>query len=168
MDEFLGARKQLAEVYGNKVRLRVCGLLIEDNRVLLVKHLGLGQHGELWSPPGGGVEFGEGLASALRREFLEETHLQVEVDAWQFVYEYIHPPLHTVECFFKVEAITPLSQMKLGIEPESGHDFPGLVDIRFWTLAEIQAKGTAYFHGLFSRITTFEDLAQLRHFTSVA
>lgn len=168
MDDFKSERQQLAELYGHKVRLRVCGLLIDGERVLLVKHLGLGKFGELWSPPGGGVEFGENLNAALQREFLEETHLKVEIGTLQFVYEYIHPPLHTVECFFKVKPISLLSEMKLGLEPESGQDFPNLVDISFWTMDEIRAKGAAFFHGLFSRINSFEDIAELRHFTSIA
>ena len=45
--------------FQGKVRVRACGILIENQRILLVKHRGLGAQGYFWSPPGGGMEFGE-------------------------------------------------------------------------------------------------------------
>src|SRR5690606_20535651 len=56
----------------------VGGVVIDDDRVLLVKRAHPPSQGE-WSLPGGAVEIGETLASALQREVLEETGLVVSV-----------------------------------------------------------------------------------------
>ena len=58
--------------------VRVYGLLInEDNQILISDE----QSGErIFSKfPGGGVEIGEGLIDALKREFMEECNAEIEV-----------------------------------------------------------------------------------------
>jgi len=56
----------------------VSGLLVRDGRVLLVRRAKQPWL-DHWSLPGGGVEPGERLRDAVRREMLEETGLEVEV-----------------------------------------------------------------------------------------
>jgi len=56
----------------------VSGLVVRDGRVLLVRR-GKEPYRDHWSLPGGGVEPGETLQDAVRREVLEETGLEVEV-----------------------------------------------------------------------------------------
>jgi ADP-ribose pyrophosphatase YjhB (NUDIX family) len=56
----------------------VSGLVVRDGRVLLVKR-GKEPYKGCWSLPGGGVEPGESLHEAVRREMHEETGLDVEV-----------------------------------------------------------------------------------------
>jgi 8-oxo-dGTP diphosphatase len=57
--------------------LAVGGLLVEEGRILLVRRKNPPAKG-LWTLPGGRVLPGERLAEATRREFLEETSLEVE------------------------------------------------------------------------------------------
>jgi len=58
-------------------RVRVTGVLIEDERILLVKQ----QVGTRdWSLPGGKAEAGETLEHAIVREMAEETGLSVQVN----------------------------------------------------------------------------------------
>jgi 8-oxo-dGTP diphosphatase len=55
----------------------VGAILIEDNRVLLIRRGQEPLKGE-WSLPGGVVELGESLEEAIRREVREETCLEVK------------------------------------------------------------------------------------------
>ena len=58
--------------------VRVYGLLINDNNEILISDEQ--QEGRSFSKfPGGGLEFGEGLIDALKREFIEECAAEVEV-----------------------------------------------------------------------------------------
>jgi 8-oxo-dGTP diphosphatase len=68
------------------IRVRVSAFIVNEGRVLLVRQ----QKAErtYWLLPGGGVERGEALVSALAREVREETGLTVSV---------LQPPLGLVE-----------------------------------------------------------------------
>ena len=54
-----------------RVAIRV--LIIQDERVLLVR-----EHDGWWSPPGGGIDHGETIESALNREVEEELGVPAE------------------------------------------------------------------------------------------
>ena len=59
----------------------------------------------LWGVPGGKVEYGESLEEALRREFMEETGLELEDPEFAFVAEInrdpdFHKPAHFVSIEF--------------------------------------------------------------------
>ncbi len=58
--------------------IRVYGILINENRQVLVSDEYI-RGGYYTKFPGGGLEFGEGLRDGLRREFIEEMNLKVEV-----------------------------------------------------------------------------------------
>jgi len=64
--------------YPDRPIIGVGGIIFQEDQVLLIKRgmePSLGQ----WSIPGGAVHVGETLEEAVRREILEETHLEVEV-----------------------------------------------------------------------------------------
>jgi ADP-ribose pyrophosphatase YjhB (NUDIX family) len=69
--------------------LGVFGLMEEPQGILLVANRRVigGSPAVVWDLPGGGVETGETLEEALRREMLEETSLDVSVDEMLFVAE---------------------------------------------------------------------------------
>jgi ADP-ribose pyrophosphatase YjhB (NUDIX family) len=54
------------------------GLIVQDGKVLLIRR-GNEPYKDHWSLPGGGVERGERIRDAVKREVLEETGLDVEV-----------------------------------------------------------------------------------------
>ena len=56
-------------------------LINEAGRVLLQRRSLAAEHGGLWEFPGGKVEAGETLTSALQREIAEELDLHIEPDA---------------------------------------------------------------------------------------
>jgi 8-oxo-dGTP diphosphatase len=111
-----GIKNSIESSFGHKIRIRSCGILIEDDKVLLIKHLGLGELGEFWSFPGGGIHPNENLEQALIREFKEETNLTISIKEFAFATEFIEKPLHAIEFYFFVEKQS--GDLKLGIEPE--------------------------------------------------
>ena len=94
------SREEVRKLYGNRLRLRVCGLYREADQLLMVRHRSIGPTDTFWCPPGGGSQFGETATEALVREFLEETGLEVEIGNMLFVNEFMQPPLHALELFF--------------------------------------------------------------------
>jgi ADP-ribose pyrophosphatase YjhB (NUDIX family) len=91
----------------DKPTIRVAGLLVHEGRMLMVEQ----GHGEerYWLLPGGGVQFGETLADAVRREFAEEISLRVGVNKLLAIVESISPdpvayPKHVVHLVFEVSA----------------------------------------------------------------
>lgn len=127
-------RRKVETFYGGKLRLRICGLLRrEDGALLCALHQGVGELGRLWVPPGGGLDFGEKLEDCLRREFVEETGLEVSVGALHSVHEFIRPPLHAVEMFYEVSASSRQAP-RLGTDPEWPRDLPPVILELAWVL----------------------------------
>ncbi len=125
----------LAATYGQKIRIRAVGVLLEEEKMLLVKMLGIGKEGIFWSPPGGGVEFGETISQAIEREFQEETDLLVKTKDFLLIHEYIEPPLHAIELFYGVERIG--GELRLGSDPEIQQQF--ISEVRFLDKTELLA-----------------------------
>lgn len=100
--------------FSHQLRLRVCGLLVEEDTILLANIHSPVIDQLVWMPPGGGVEYGESMAASLKREFREETELSVTVDQLLHVQELIEEPFHAVECYFEVN--------RTGGEPAVGSD----------------------------------------------
>jgi 8-oxo-dGTP diphosphatase len=148
---------RVTEIYGNKVRLRVCGICEEDGRLLLVNH-SLVKEQDFWAPPGGGVEFGESLQESLKREFLEETGLEVAVGDFLFGTEFVNPPLHSVELFFRVEK--KAGNLAMGSDPE----LPIIKEVRFFTHDEIRQLHRRILHGIFSIASYPDGFSALRGF----
>lgn len=124
------------EIYGNKIRIRACGLLIKNDALLLIKHIGIGDSGYLWSPPGGGVEFNETIETALKREFKEECNLDINVNEFLYINEYIHSPLHAIELFYAVELQNAQQVHALGFDPETTKT-PIITDLKYFNLTEL-------------------------------
>lgn len=89
-------------------RVRVGALVVNNGRLLLVRHQKAGR--TYWLLPGGGVEEGESLADALRRELLEECGIEpAEIRGPIALIETIPPDdelegRHILHLIFDVEA----------------------------------------------------------------
>lgn len=117
------ARGHVPDSLAGHVRVRVGALLFDDpeapTAVLLAEHDGLWEDQPFWTPPGGGVEFGESLAEALQREAREETGVDVEVGPLRYVLDFVRLPLHAVSLYFACYA-PDLHLARLGSDPELG------------------------------------------------
>jgi mutator protein MutT len=76
--------------YPDRPFVSVGALVIDNGRALLIRRGKEPLKGE-WSVPGGAVEIGETLASAVKRELREETGLEAEVGDVIGVFDRIYP-----------------------------------------------------------------------------
>ncbi len=150
----------IEEVYGNSVRVRVCGLCWKDDRLLMVNHRGLTPD-DFWAPPGGGVEFGDAAEERLRQEFLEETGLRISVSRFLFACEFVEHPLHSIELFFDVAVEG--GELTLGSDPE----LDIIQDVTFMTAEELAKISDSRKHGIFRLIPSAVDLRTLTGFFRV-
>lgn len=146
------------KIFGNQLRVRVCGICIDRNKILLVNHSGL-SHGDFWAPPGGGMKFGESAEACLKREFKEETGLNVEISDFLFAAEYIHEPLHAVELFFLTTLIG--GTLKKGEDPEMGAE-QIIQEVRFFDWQEIDQLKSGERHGIFDKAQHASKIVDLR------
>ena len=73
-------------------RVRVAAIVVQDDEILLVRHV---KHGKTyWLLPGGGVKYGETLEEALVREIEEETNLDVVVERPVMMNDSVPPDRH--------------------------------------------------------------------------
>ncbi|WP_110114452.1 NUDIX domain-containing protein [Bacillus sp. CGMCC 1.16541] len=70
-----------------RIRNSAKALIVEDERVLLVKYED--EEGEYYALPGGGQGYQESIIAALQRECIEEIGVEVMVGPLAFVREYI-------------------------------------------------------------------------------
>jgi 8-oxo-dGTP diphosphatase len=148
--------------FHQKVRVRVCGLLIENDQILLIRHEGIGSNGFLWSPPGGGVEFGEDIIACLKREFIEEVNLSVEVGAFLFGNEYFDDSKHAIELFFEIKSYA--GSLKLGSDPELDSSHQILSECRFFGCQDLNRIPKSNQHNILHRCNEVTELLDLKGF----
>jgi 8-oxo-dGTP diphosphatase len=156
------SEQEIINVFGNKLRCRVGGVCIENNQILLIKHTNLGTNGYLWSPPGGGIHFGESAKEALKREFLEETGFAVSVGKFLYVNEFLSPPLHAIELFFEVKIIS--GTLKTGTDPEMKDSSQIIQKVEFLSIKDIKNEPKASIHNMFKTINSLDDILEFEGF----
>lgn len=147
----------VAKIYGNKVRVRACGLLWEGTSLLMVNHKGITPT-NFWAPPGGGVEFGVSVAETLKKEFKEETGLSIKPGNFLFGCEYINKPIHSIELFYEVEREG--GNLKTGTDPE----IQIIKAVEFKQFVAIRAMPQDELHGIFRFTPAIDDLKRLKGF----
>lgn len=70
-------------------RIRAAAIIINGDKILLVKHVHPEQGLEWWVPPGGGVEvIDDSIFDCAKRETFEETNLKVELTRLVYIREF--------------------------------------------------------------------------------
>jgi ADP-ribose pyrophosphatase YjhB (NUDIX family) len=92
-----------------RFNIRVYGILINDQKQVLVSDEMI--RGKFYTKfPGGGLEYGEGTRDCLKREFLEEMNLKVEVAEHIYTTDHFqqsafHPDHQIISVYYKVNAL---------------------------------------------------------------
>jgi 8-oxo-dGTP diphosphatase len=152
-------QQKITAAFGNRLRVRVCGICIEENKLLMIRHRSLG-NGYLWAPPGGGLEYGETLENALKREFVEETGLEIRVKQFLFVHEYLQKPLHGIELFFEVIPIG--GKLARGNDPEMKTEDQIIDKLKYLTFEDIRAEPSGCVHHALSYANNIAALLEMR------
>jgi ADP-ribose pyrophosphatase YjhB (NUDIX family) len=96
-----------------RFNIRVYGILInEQKQVLVTDELIRGK--QYTKFPGGGLEYGEGTRDCLRREFLEEMYLKVEVGEHLYTTDFFqesafHPDHQIISIYYYVKPLEDIS-----------------------------------------------------------
>lgn len=89
-------------MHNKKISIRVAGILVRNNKILLIQHKKKKQ--KYWLVPGGNLEYAENIHTCLKREFKEELSLEILVQDFLFLVETISPDKkrHILNLFYKV------------------------------------------------------------------
>lgn len=142
------------------IRNRACGICLQNDKILLIKHSPAVKSPVFWSPPGGRVNLYETLEEALQREFLEETGLEITIKKLLFVNEFISQPIHALEYFFEVEILG--GQLIKGIDPELAQDQQIIAEVEFLSLDNLNKLPKNYVHNLFWEVEKLEDILKMQ------
>ena len=86
----------------------------------------------------------------------------MEVKEFLFTNEFLAPPLHAIELFFRVEIKGGV--MIKGTDPEMSDQKQIIQDIRYWSFDEITTEDPLLFQGILRNVKTSGELLQLRGF----
>ncbi len=149
--------REIEEKFGGKLRTRVNGVLIQNDELLMIKHK-MGKEKYFWNVPGGGMNYGSSALVNLKREFLEETGLEIEVRNFLFTYEFIDIPLHAIELYFEVVAVG--GSLILGTDPELSSEKQLITEISFLSMEKVSVIKKEEKHQLFWGIKSFKDIGK--------
>lgn len=90
--------------------IRVYGILEDANRILISNEYFHGKHFTKF--PGGGLEWGEGTLECLKREFMEEMNLEIEVGEHFYTTDFFvqsdfNHEVQVMNVFYKVKTENP-------------------------------------------------------------
>lgn len=91
-----------------RFNVRVYGLLIQNGNVLVTDEVRMGT--SMTKFPGGGLEFNEGIGDGLKREFVEELNVEVELDELFYINDFLQvskfaPEDQLLSIYYKVNLV---------------------------------------------------------------
>jgi 8-oxo-dGTP diphosphatase len=96
-----------------RFNVRVYGILIQDGKLLISDEYIKGNH--ITKFPGGGLEFGEGTIDCIKREFMEELNIAVEVESHFYTTDFFvasafAPNSQVISIYYKVGPVKPIRE----------------------------------------------------------
>lgn len=119
------------------------GLVIKDNKILLIKKVTGPYDGKL-DLPGGTIEFGERPENALKREFLEETGIEIkkytlydsDSVSFEWLYKEKNIKFHHIGIFYKIEEYTNTIKNKIEIDNQNDDS----MGAEFYNISQLNKK----------------------------
>ena len=118
--------------------VRVYGILINDQNQILVSDENI--RGNFYTKfPGGGLEIGEGTRECLKREFMEEMNLSVEVGNHFYTTDFyqqsaFNPDHQIISVYYHVSTIETINLEEINLSNEQSETF------RFVSLSEFSEE----------------------------
>lgn len=109
-------------------RIRVAAVIVRGDELLLVRHIKNAE--SYWLLPGGGIEYGEPLVDALKRELREEACVEIDVGDLVIVNDTIPPDntRHTINLCFTARITR--GEIACGVDPR-------VVEVRYVRVDEL-------------------------------
>jgi len=121
-----------------KHRIRAAGILLADDKILLIKHKHANYH--YWAPPGGGLEAMDTSTKAtVKREVFEESGLTVEVGPLIFIKEFFEKSknIYHVEQYYLINTFEGEVSLKNIANTQNTEHL--ITDIKWFTREELQS-----------------------------
>ena len=122
-----------------RFNIRVYGILINEKKQVLVSDELI--RGNYYTKfPGGGLEYGEGTRDCLKREFVEEMNLRVEVGEHLYTTDFFqqsafHPDHQIISIYYLVKPLEPIAVRLSEVEFEFDENQMGI----YHQMKEIEA-----------------------------
>lgn len=119
--------------------VRVYGLWVQQDHILLTREDVKGNM--VIKFPGGGLEYGEGTADCLKREFMEELNCGINIIKHVFTTDFFVPSAfkdheQVISIYYQVESITTLN----GVLPAFGDNVENKQSFYWKPIFELQAS----------------------------
>lgn len=118
-----------------KIIIRVAGVVIDNNKVLLAKHQK--PEGTYFVLPGGWIHSDEDIMKAAEREIKEETNLVVKAEKIIWVGDFIKKDRHVVDVFVLCKKKS--GKLLLGFDPERASNEIVLIEVKFVPLSKLKS-----------------------------
>jgi len=120
-------------------RIRAAAIVVNGDKILLVKHVHPETGYEWWVPPGGGVEdIDDSIFDCAKRETLEETNLKIDTSKIIYIREFFDNENQKLNIEFFMLANNFDGDINLKNVKGNGPDEFFIKEIKWFTKAELQ------------------------------
>src|SRR5687767_7700057 len=96
-----------------RFNIRIYGVLIQDNKLLLSDEYIKGK--QITKFPGGGLEFGEGTIDCIKREFMEELNVPIDIESHFYTTDFFvssafAPNVQVLSIYYIVNPLKPIKE----------------------------------------------------------